>query len=89
MTDTTYLYFKTSGKFYAEGKGNWPEDPFGKGPTGSWLFQRHEIKKANGGCLPGLSTNGLDFFIVVIPSKDNEGRTVWPRLIRPEEVAHG
>lgn len=77
---TKFYYFKPSGKYYTEGEGNFPSDPK---ELGRWLFDRQAIRDANKGEMPGLSSGAEEFFVVVVPSEDNEQNNAWPRLLLP------
>lgn len=65
-----FYYFKESGKYYSDGKG--------LVPAINDIWTRKELLEVNGGKMPGLSTNGSDLRIVIIP----EPKTVfgWPQI---------
>jgi len=69
-----FYYFKASGKYYTEGKG--------EVPLINAVWTREELLVANGFKMPGLSTDGADLRIVVIP----EIETVygWPQILEIE-----
>lgn len=73
LLSATFTYFKSSGKFYTAEKGLIRKD---------WYLQpytREFVKQDNDGSMPGLSTDGLEFYIVIdIPES-------YPLLIRPKE----
>lgn len=70
-----FYYFKDSGKFYTDAKGYVPMI------HSTWT--REEILKANNGKMPGLSTQGETFRIVIVPNIE----TVygWPQILEPSE----
>lgn len=70
-----YLYFKARGKFYSEGWGA----PI---PKGTIVPVDHEfLFKLNDDSMPGLSTAGRDFAVIVL---DN---TSWPRYCPAKDTA--
>lgn len=73
-SDTTYLFFKESGKWKYEGRGFFPN---------TWDVCRETIMEANGGQMPGISSRGDDYVIVVIPDDDCEAQYCYPRMIKP------
>lgn len=60
MLVAEFNYFKTSGKWYTEGKGQIPTEQF-RG------LSRQDILDANGGEMPGISGDAAEFFVVVVP----------------------
>ena len=78
MTDTsdcTFLYFKPSGKWAYEGRGMFPREPF---------FGHDEIYEANSG-MPGITSDGKWFTVVVIPDEDCDAPYAFPRMIKGVE----
>jgi hypothetical protein len=73
-SDTTYLFFKESGKWKYEGRGWFPK---------TWEVDRETIMAANGGRMPGIMSEGADYVIVVIPDEDSEAEFAYPRMIKP------
>ena len=68
-----YKYFKPTGKWKYEGYGL----PI---PAGHVDKLTHDyLYDLNGGCMPGITTNGKDMIVVV------DDDTSWPRLIREVE----
>jgi len=68
-----YLWFKTSGKYYTEGDG--VDLPI----TGE-SYTRDKIRELNDGKMPGLSSSGDEFFLVIIEDEES-----YPRLFHPVE----
>lgn len=65
-----FYYFKPSGKYYTEGSGFTP--------VTNEVWGREALLRANGGLMPGLSTTGASFTVVVIP--DDEATYGWPQI---------
>lgn len=72
--DTTYLYFKPSGKWKYEGRGVFPS---------TFEVDRGTIMGANDGKMPGISSNGQDYIIVVLPDDDCSSPYAYPRMLHP------
>lgn len=70
-----FYYFKKSGKYYNESKGYIPMI--------NDVWTREELLRANGGYMPGLSTTGSSFRIVVVP--EIEAVYGWPQMLEPDE----
>lgn len=70
MVKAQFYYFKSSGKYYTQGEGVVP-------PTNE-TWSRDQILALNGGRMPGLSSTGVDFQVVIIP--DETAETGWPQL---------
>lgn len=71
--DCTFIYFKPSGKYYCEGRGQFPNT--------SNTITHKTIWEWNDGKMPGLIGNGNEFVVVVIPDSDCESDYAYPRLI--------
>lgn len=80
--DCEFIAFKKSGKYYTSGKGFYPTKPEG----GYLDINRWTIAKCNDGRIPGLSSLGGDFTIVVNPLPNCTVETAHPRALLPEEV---
>lgn len=67
MFNATIHTFKRSGKYYTSERGMslLIEDHIKEDKT-----TRQKILDANNGLIPGLSTTGYDYFIVLIPDDD-------------------
>lgn len=72
-----FVYFKPSGKYYTGGHGIISADRS--------EATRDNILQLNGGCMPGLSTDGSDFFILVDPHKRLPH--LIPPVVKTEEIA--
>ena len=70
-----FYYFKPTGKYYTEGKGYIPMF------HGTWT--REELLLVNNNKMPGLSTKGETFRIVVVP--EIESVFGWPQILEPSE----
>ena len=75
--DCTYLYFKPSGKYYAEGIGQFPN-------TGETI-NRKVIMDWNDNKMPGIIGEAKEFVIVVIPYYTCESQYAYPRMIKELE----
>ena len=73
--EAMFYYFRTSGKWYAEGRG--------KIPMMNATWTRDELLFVNNGAMPGLSEEGKGFRIVVIP--EIEAVYGWPQILEPLE----
>lgn len=73
--EAMFYYFKPSGKYYTEGKG--------KIPLIHATWTREELLVANGFKMPGLSSEGKSFRIIVIP--EIESVYGWPQILEPVE----
>lgn len=73
--EAMFYYFKASGKYYTEGKG--------KIPMINAVWTRQELLDVNGGNMPGLSTSGSNFRVVIIP--EIEAVFGWPQIKEIEE----
>ncbi len=76
--DCQYIYFRTSGKFYTEGTGQFPNTP-------EQPMTREIIKQWNGGKMPGIIGEGKEFVIVVIPKANCSSDYAFPRMIKEIE----
>lgn len=72
--DCLFMYFKPSGKYYAEGVGQFPNV--------SGEIDRQIIKDWNDGRLPGIMGEAKEFVIIVIPQPDCESSVAYPRMIK-------
>ena len=75
-SNARFLMFKPSGKWKYEGRGILPHD-FSK-----YDDFRALIIASNGGLCPGMSTDGSDYIIIVIPDEDHP--TGWPLMLKPK-----
>lgn len=84
MTNAKFYYFKASGKFYTSDRGVMP-NIFG-GPDAVWgnTERREAILRANQNKMPGLSTTGSSFRIVVII--DEAGDFDYPLCLEPLDI---
>lgn len=64
-----FLYFKSTGKFYTSGEGVLPDDMWDMHGNEEW---RAAILRANQNHMPGLSTTGSNFIVVVLPGDETE-----------------
>lgn len=75
--NATFYIFRETGKYYTEGRGTLPEDAFG--PTLNHYERREPILAANGGKMPGLSSSGEGYVIMVVPDEDVSYG--WPLML--------
>lgn len=78
--DCDFYYFKVGGKWKYEGEGFFP------GPVEKGVYydvDRAAILRANGNRMPGISSLGNDYFILVIPKPHCQQPTAYPRLLKP------
>lgn len=68
MANAKFTYFKASGKFYSSDIGNVPDT--------NEVWSREQLLSVNGFRMPGLSTTGSSFIVVVHP----EGEFGWPQI---------
>jgi hypothetical protein len=74
----TFHYFKIGGKWYTSARGLFPPSlPDTYNPV-----TRQSIMAANGGGMPGLSTTGSNFIVIVIPDEDCDDQQAFPRLLK-------
>ena len=68
MQNAKFYYFKASGKFYTSDRGVMPDVFGGEGsrPAFTNEARREAILRANQNKMPGLSTTGSNFRVVVI-----------------------
>lgn len=79
--DCEYYYFKAGGKWKYHGKGRFPRPQNDE----DWgVVERDEIIRENGS-MPGITTRGSDYVIIVIPTDECDVRTAYPRMLKPEE----
>lgn len=78
--NATFVAFKPSGKFYQIARGHLPRDAFH--PYYDRGRARQLILDAHAGAMPGLSSDGLGYHIVVTPDVDGPG---WPISLPPED----
>jgi hypothetical protein len=71
IADCTVLYFKPTGKWKYEGRGFFPRAD---------NVNHDAIHNANGG-MPGISSDGKHFTVVVIPDEDCEAPFAYPRML--------
>ena len=64
IPNATFTTFKTSGKYYAEGRGRVNAAIFE--PLQGGVETRNALLKLNGNKVPGLSTTGSNFHLVVM-----------------------
>jgi hypothetical protein len=74
--DCTFLYFKPGGKWKYAGRGHFPH---------TLEVDREAIKQANGGNMPGISSGGEDYVIVLVPDEDSAAAYAYPRMLRAIE----
>lgn len=70
MSKANFYYFKPSGKWKYEGYGNIPDT--------NEVWTRQQLLDANEGKMPGLSSDGTDLVIIVIP--DDDALHGWPQM---------
>jgi len=70
-----FLYFKESGKWYADGEGYTPAT--------NEIWSREQLLAVNQNHMPGLSKTGSNFTVIVIPHDDAEFG--WPQLKKIED----
>lgn len=70
-----FYYFKPSNKYYT--------DALGRIPLIHDTWTRETLLAMNGGKMPGLSSEGRSFRIVVIPV--SESVIGWPQILEPVE----
>lgn len=76
IEDCSYHYFNPSGKWKYDGRGRFPFDGAAYGMT-------HEtIAQANGGKMPGISSDGKFYTVVVIPDEHCAEKHAYPRMIK-------
>jgi hypothetical protein len=66
--NATFYTFKTSGKYYTHGRGYVPKEVFE--PLEGGAATREALLKANGNKVPGLSTTGSNFHLIVVLDED-------------------
>ena len=75
--DATFYAFKPTGKWKYAGEGYWPEG----------MDLNHDtICAANGGLMPGMSTQAKDLTIVAIPMEHCKKQFAYPRMIKSREI---
>ncbi|MBC7149025.1 MAG: hypothetical protein H5U22_06565 [Rhizobium sp.] len=77
--DCTYLYFKPSGKWKYEGRGRFPT-------ADVFSIKREHVIDENSG-MPGISSRGEDYFVIIIPDDGCAHPFAYPRMIQPEVAA--
>jgi hypothetical protein len=77
--NATIHTFRTSGRWYATGRGHVPESLFVK--IFDYAKRRNEILRLNSGMCPGLSTDGAEFKWVVI--LDDAAGYGFPLMLMP------
>jgi len=80
-SDCTYLFFKSTGKWKYEGRGRFPRPQ----SAGWHEINRDEIIRENGS-MPGISSRGSDYIIVIVPDEKCDVPTAYPRMLMPEEL---
>lgn len=80
LENATFHTFKTSGKWAYSGRGYLPED-FNMAED-----MRSFIMTQNGHKCPGMSTDGSDLTLVIIPDENHP--TGWPLMFYPEGRVH-
>lgn len=75
--NATVYTFKSSGKWYATGRGYVPREVYIE--THDCDPRREKILQNNGGHCPGLSSSGSEFWWVVVPDESADG---FPLLLR-------
>lgn len=87
LVNARFIYFKRSGKFYSDGRGVVPREVFtpflGHGDGTPQTNTARRLLQANGNHMPGLSTTGSEFHIVVLLDEDVDFG--WPIIIFPQE----
>jgi hypothetical protein len=78
-TDCEYIFFKPSGKWMYAGRGRFPRPQ----TEGYHEIDRDEIIRENGS-MPGISTRGSDFIIIINPDEACSVRSAYPRMLQPE-----
>lgn len=76
--DCTFLYFKPSGKWKYEGRGKFPHPP----GEDYYDVDRAAIQRENGG-MPGISTDGSDLVVIVMPDDACDAPLAYPRMLMP------
>lgn len=71
--NATFYTFKKSGKYAYEGRGHLSPQVFERFDKNG---RYHQILEDNGGSIPGMSGNGVGYFIVVIGDEANPHG--WP-----------
>ena len=80
--DCTFQYFKAdSGKWKYEGRGVFPFGPTDAGKYST--IDRAAIMQHNNGAMPGISGDGSDMIIVVLPDDDCTAKMSYPHMIMP------
>lgn len=75
--DADFYAFRPKGKWKYHGEGFWPEN----------LDVNHDtICAANGGLMPGMSSQARYLTIVAIPKNSCNKRYAYPRMIPAEEI---
>lgn len=80
LFDCDFYYFKEGGKWKYEGEGFFP------GPVKEGAYydvDRAAILRANGNRMPGITSLGNDYFILVIPKSHCQQPVAYPRLLKP------
>lgn len=75
MDDCTFLYFKPTGKWRYDGRGTFPHR------EGYYEITHDLIFEENNG-MPGISHDGKDLTVIVIPDDDCKSTAAFPRMIK-------
>ena len=73
--DCQFVYFKPSGKFYASGTGQFPNQYCA-------TMTREIIRQWSAGKMPGLVGEAKEFVIIVLPSDECKSDYAFPRMIK-------
>lgn len=76
IEDCSFYYFNPSGKWKYEGRGLFPVDDVAYG------MEHSSIARANGGNMPGITSDGKCYDVVVIPDEHCVIRFAYPRMVK-------
>lgn len=77
--DCDFYYFKPTGKWKYHGEGMFPDDMNPEPMT------HNRIRYWNKG-MPGITSDGRDMMIIMIPRGNCNAQFAYPRFIRNEET---
>ena len=79
--DCTFLYFKSTGKWGYEGRGNFPRPPV----EGEYYDVDHDAVYRQNNGMPGISSEGKGYTVIIIPDQDCAVSASYPRMLKPEK----
>ena len=79
--DCTFLYFKSTGKWEYEGRGNFPRPPV----AGEYYEVDHDAVYRQNNGMPGISTDGKYMTVIIIPDQKCTVLTAYPRMLKADK----